>query len=169
MSSSRLKTVMRSLSKAPFGLNLIRRSFWLLCSIILLLVLACGGAPTGTPEPVIQSESGTVAESDTNATLSRTPDSPTSGVDAEATTDAPGTVDETAIEQHPLIPPDVPMVDRNIHSVPLEDIVFDTFGGSPLYLPLDQASDQDLAASGRNQTGLRAGLRGCWRLTVAGR
>ena len=34
------------------------------------------------------------------------------------------------------------MVDKSIHSVPLEDIVFDTFGGSPRFLPLDQASDE---------------------------
>ena len=35
----------------------------------------------------------------------------------------------------------VPMVDTTIHSVPLADIVFDTFGGFPRYLPLDQASE----------------------------
>ena len=38
------------------------------------------------------------------------------------------------------------MVDRSIHSVPLRDIVFDTFGGSPRFLPLDQASDADILA-----------------------
>jgi hypothetical protein len=38
-------------------------------------------------------------------------------------------------------PPEVPKVDRSIHSVPLADIVFDTFGGSPPSVPLDRASD----------------------------
>ena len=33
------------------------------------------------------------------------------------------------------------MLDTTIHSVPLADIVFDTFGGSPRYLPLDKASE----------------------------
>ena len=32
---------------------------------------------------------------------------------------------------------DVPTVDTSVHNVPLSDIVFDTFGGSPRYLPLD--------------------------------
>ena len=36
------------------------------------------------------------------------------------------------------------MVDRGIHSVLLQDIVFDTFGGSPRFLPLDQASNSDI-------------------------
>ena len=40
------------------------------------------------------------------------------------------------------MPLDVPMVDNSIHSVPLEDIVFDTFGGSPRFLPLDRVSDE---------------------------
>ena len=34
------------------------------------------------------------------------------------------------------------MVDKSIHSVPLENILFDTFGGSPRFLPLDSISDQ---------------------------
>ena len=36
------------------------------------------------------------------------------------------------------------MVDTSIHSVPLSDILFDTFRGSPRYLPLDRASESQI-------------------------
>lgn len=35
-------------------------------------------------------------------------------------------------------------MDKSIHSVPLRDILFDTFGGSPRFLPLDQATDDQI-------------------------
>ena len=34
------------------------------------------------------------------------------------------------------------MADVSLHSVPLEDIIFDTFGGSPRFVPLSRASEE---------------------------
>ena len=34
-----------------------------------------------------------------------------------------------------------PLADTSLHSVPLSDILFDTFGGSPRFLPLDRAKE----------------------------
>ena len=148
---------MRRKSTSPNEPRLFRRGPWLFGSLVLL---ACGSAatatspattsvrspetPTGTPEPAVVSGSGTLTESGTNATLSQAPDSANVGVEVEATADASGAAGETPSEQPSPTPPEVPMVDRSIHSVPLEDILFDTFGGSPRYLPLDQASDEDI-------------------------
>lgn len=39
-----------------------------------------------------------------------------------------------------------PLVDTSLHSVPLSDILFDTFGGSPRFLPLDRAKDDRILA-----------------------
>ena len=145
----------RASSIAP---KFLRRWPWLLGSLALLVVMACGGASSAsnsattsnrfpetrpaTPESAAQSESETLVGSETNTILSSTPDSPAGGAEVGATADAPGTVEESSTDELPSAPPEVPMVDRSIHSVPLGDIVFDTFGGSPRFLPLDQASDK---------------------------
>ena len=145
LSNAGSSIIMWNKRTSSIGPRLLRRWLWLLGSLALLVVMACGGAasatnpattsagsgetPTSTPGPAVQSESGTLAESDTGAKFPQTPDSPSGG-------------DETPANQPAPSPLEVPAVDRSIHSVPLEDIVFDTFGGSPRFLPLDQASDE---------------------------
>ena len=147
-------------NRNPFGPRLLRHGPWLLGSLVLLVVLACGGAatatspapsfspstgaPTGTAEPAVQSGSGTPAESSPNTPLTEPPDRPTAGAKVAATADVSPAANETPTEQAPPTPSEVPMVDRSIHSVTLEDIVFDTFGGSPRFLTLDQASNEDI-------------------------
>ena len=112
----------------------------------MLVLLACGSAATATnlaatsvrsaeivtstPDSAVEAESGT--------------SNPAADVALGATVDVFGTADETPTGQLSPLPLQVPMVDRSIHSVPLEDIIFDTFGGSPRFLPLNQASDEDI-------------------------
>ena len=95
-------------------------------SLVLLTFLACGGAATA---------------SNPGTTSGRSPEAP---IGTREPVIQSGTADETPTRQPASTPPEVPMVDRSIHSVPLEDILFDTFGGSPRFLPLDQASDEDI-------------------------
>ena len=90
-------------------MKLICRWPWLPGSLLLLVVIACGGAATAIPV--------TGSQATSNPSL---------------TTPAPQPTAE---------PLQVPMVDRSIHSVPLADILFDTFGGSPRFVPLDRAPD----------------------------
>ena len=151
---------MRINSTGPIGPGLLRLGPWLLGSIILLVVLACGGAatattplatlvvspetPTGIADSTAQSGSGTLAEVDKNTALYQTADIPPAGTEVGATIGVSGTIDETTNERLASRPPEVPVLDRSIHSVPLEDILFDTFGGSPRFLPLDQASDKHI-------------------------
>jgi hypothetical protein len=97
-------------------LKLAVRTRWAaLAAGLLVLVIACGGSGPTTPPriPTVQA---------TNAK-------------PEATSIVP--------EGSSVIPNIVPDVDRSIHSVPLEDILFDTFGTtSALVVPLSEISDE---------------------------
>ena len=120
--------------------RLLRRGPWLLVSLVALVVLACGGAatvanptpisaplsvvPADTQAPAAQSGSDPLPDSGTNTPRADTPDRPNPGGQAGASTDDSQATVETPTEQFPSIPPEVPMVDKSIHSVPLEDIVF---------------------------------------------
>ena len=105
---------------------------WLLFSLAMLGLWACGGTVTSTPAVSSNaSPAPTLVESATPAPDRSTATSqPT--VQPEAATPA-------AAAPGPAEP--VPVLDRSIHSVPLMDILFDTFGGTPRFLPLDQAAD----------------------------
>ena len=99
----------------------------LLGTLLLVAAAACGGADTSAPP---NSKAGFNAG---------TPDpAPAVAVEQNATpvpeptTAAPGRT------------PEPPLVDKTIHSVPLSDILFDTFGGSPRFLPLDVATEADI-------------------------
>ena len=155
LSNSRSKIAVGNVSMGSSRSNLLSKAFLLLGSLILFVVLACGSAvtstnpspeseltqetPVGTGEPVVQSGSEAFPGSDADTTPSETPDSSVSVAGDQ--TLVKSTV-EPPVEQPPEAPTEVPLVDKSIHSVPLEDIVFDTFGGSPRFLPLDQASDE---------------------------
>lgn len=82
---------------------------------LLVLTIACGGSDsTALPQ---------------NLTVQATDAKP------EPTSVAP--------EGSSVVPKLVPNVDRSIHSVPLEDILFDTFGTtSALFVPLSEISDE---------------------------
>ena len=77
------------------------------------------------------------------STLASDAPTPSAGSGGEVPSKQPiDSPETTGTEGRPAVPLDVPMVDNSIHSVPLEDIVFDTFGGSPRFLPLDRVSDE---------------------------
>ena len=67
---------------------------------------------------------------------------PSTGSDEEESSKPIATSEATGNQELPAVSLGVPMVDKSIHSVPLEDVVFDTFGGSPRFLPLDRISDE---------------------------
>lgn len=83
----------------------------------------CGG-PTAKPEPVsTAAPGGSSLQSATSEPVETPPEVPTSSSpEAE--------------------PGPVPMVDVSLHEVPLEDIIFDTFGGFPRFVPLSQADEE---------------------------
>ena len=157
LSNSRSKIAVGNVSVGSSKSNLLSRAFLLLGSLILFVVLACGSAatstnpppdsgltqdtPIGTGEQAVQSGSEAFAGSDADTTPSETSDS--TGSVAGDQTPITSTA-ESLVEQPPAVPTEVPLVDKSIHWVPLEDIVFDTFGGSPRFLPLDQASDEEI-------------------------
>ena len=90
---------------------------------LLAVVVAYGGSASG---------SGKSIGSATQA--------PAAGVQADSAKGAPF---PAAAEEGPETPLSVAIVDRSPHSVPLEDIVFDTFGvGGARYVPLSEATDQ---------------------------
>ena len=131
-----------------------RRSAWLLPGLILLVVAACGGAATATNPTA----SAVPANSDLDATpvptvgsgatdlpaLATDAPAPSTGSDEEESSKPIATSEATGNQELPAVSLGVPMVDKSIHSVPLEDVVFDTFGGSPRFLPLDRISDEGI-------------------------
>ena len=113
---------------------------WLLGGLVLLGIVACTGTATATLPPAATTPASAAPATSPAANNSieggnpNTPSSPEASPETNA----------TPVSSLPAAK--VPIVDRSIHSVPLEDIVFDTFGGSPRFLPLDRASDDDILA-----------------------
>ena len=115
---------------------------WLLFSLAMLELWACGGAasPT-TPVSSTLTPDPTAVESATSvpgqAIASRQP--PAQPETAIITALPPGS---TGLGPTGLGPTgSVPVLDRSMHTVPLRDILFDTFGGNPRFVPLDLATD----------------------------
>ena len=120
----------------------------------MLGVAACGGAATATNPTAL----AVPANGDPDATRvptvgsgatdlpAPTPDAPAPsiGSDEEESSKPIATSEATGSLTPPAVPLGVPMVDKTNHSVPLEDVVFDTFGGSPRFLPLDRISDEGI-------------------------
>ena len=105
---------MRGTILGRFGLYRGRRGTWLLLGLVVLLAItACGTAATST------GPSTETAPSD-NA--------------------PPASEGSTATPAPPVRLEDVPLVDTSISSVPLKDIVFDTFNGG--IVRLDQAPEE---------------------------
>ena len=110
----------------------------------MLSIVACGGAATATfppatttPASITPASSPVPSEAATDLIEGCNKNTPAKPVATSKTTP---TLDPSATQEK------IPIVDRGIHSVPLEDIVFDTFGGSPRFLPLERASDDDILA-----------------------
>ncbi len=101
-----------------FSRKLQASSRWAaLATAILVLAAACGGS-----DPTLAPDSSDAA---TQATAAK----------PEPTSVVP--------EGSSIVPKLVPDVDRSIHSVPLEDILFDTFGTtSARFVPLSEISDE---------------------------
>ncbi len=116
----------------------------LISNLILLGVIACGTAATATsPSPATALTPGPAPSSGPGGPgPSSTPTgSGGNGGGDERRSAAAAASGETPTPPPPGPPPEVPALDKSIHSVPLEDILFDTFGGSPPSIPLDRASD----------------------------
>lgn len=92
--------------------------------VFLMVLAACApaAAPTSLPAPIAAS-----------------PGSLASGWSRSAPTAAP---DGPLLSNTKAVPASVPTVDTSLHNVPLEDIVFDTFGGSPRFVPLSRAGEE---------------------------
>ena len=99
---------------------------WWLAALILMVLAAC--APSAgltslpdqspSPAPVVSSQERTTGQPAKPLATPTLADPPSSS------------------------PAPVPMVDVSLHDVPLEDIVFDTFGGSPRFVALSEASEE---------------------------
>ena len=91
--------------------------------VFLLVAVACGTSAT--------------------ATLPLSSPAPTAvGQEPQSTVPAPSSTIGSPIGTG-VVPASVPPLDTSISSVPLEDIVFDTFGSTPArFVRLDQASDE---------------------------
>ena len=103
---------------------------WRTAALFLMVLLACSpaAAPISLPEPV-SSPAPIAASPETGVSE---PIDPSPAVAPDGPT--PGMLE--------AVPVTVPMVDVSLYEVPLEDIVFDTFGGSPRFVPLSQASEE---------------------------
>ena len=114
----------RATHPARWGLG--RRGVPLLGGLLLLGVVACASAATSTsPPPTTATPSSILTTLATPAV-------------------APGTEPPFGGTSTPSPPSPVqgaPPVDTSVHSVPLEDIVFDTFGALSGNVPLDRASE----------------------------
>ena len=121
-----IKTLLQSPAKITGGPRLL-----LLVSLTLLGVWACGGSATSTPRaPDVATLVPTTEEPATSAGRQSTGQS-------ETVTPPDVPAGSTGSEPSSL----VPILDRTLHTVPLMDILFDTFGGQPRFVPLDLAAD----------------------------
>jgi len=112
-----------------------RRVGLLLGSVLMLVVLACGGATSTAP-----------STPDSQTATSGVPGATSSAYGDGGSTrfGLTGSTGGSATPQLAAAPPEVPTLDRTIHSEPLEDFLFDTFGGTPRFIPLDMASDETI-------------------------
>jgi len=127
----------------------------------LALIIACGGAsqpgdsaatPPESPAaamavPVVStsSPSATKGPSPAADTIASNPQSPSARAAAPFLQDTPTA---TPPKRGRVVIPEgeFPLVDISLHSVSLSDILFDTFGGSPRFLPLDRAKEDRILA-----------------------
>ena len=113
------------------------------------LMIACGTAaqvvdskPVATTAPLVSSALSDTAQASNPVPVSITPtlQSPTETADTSSRQETPAST--TPKRGRFVIPEgEFPLVDTSLHSVPLSDILFDTFGGIPRSLPLDRAKD----------------------------
>ena len=108
----------------------------LLFSLLLLGFWACGVAPA-PPIPAVAVKATPVPTLAAPAPLApvQEPRQPTAQPETATPTNAPPISSGRGPTRS------VPVLDRSLHTVPLMDILFDTFGGSPRFLPLDMATD----------------------------
>ena len=119
------------------------------------LIIACGGsaatpaeslaAATGVPFVSTSSPAATKGSSPAADTTPLNPRSPTARASAPSLQDTPTA---TPPKRGRVVIPvgEFPLVDTSLHSVSLSDILFDTFGGSPRFLPLDRAKEDRILA-----------------------
>ena len=113
------------------------------------LMIACGTAarpvdskPMATTAPLVSSALSHTAQASNSVPVSITPtfQSPTETTDTSYRQETPALT--TSKRGRVVIPEgEFPLVDTSLHSVPLSDILFDTFGGIPRSLPLGRAKD----------------------------
>ena len=125
-----VKTRLQSPAKFTGGPGL-----FLLVSLTLLGLWACGGSATSTPRaPDVLTPVPTLEQPATPAARQ-----PTSQLTGQPETVTAAEVPTGSTRSGP--PRLVPILDRTLHTVPLMDILFDTFGGQPRFVPLDLAAD----------------------------
>ena len=119
------------------------------------LIIACGGsaatpaespaAATGVPFVSTSSPAATKGSSPAADTTPLNPRSPTARASVPSLQDTPTA---TPPKRGRVVIPvgEFPLVDSSLHSVSLSDILFDTFGGSPRFLPLDRAKEDRILA-----------------------
>ena len=108
------------------------------------LMIACGTAaqpvdskPVATTAPLVSSALSDTAQASNPVPVSITP---TETADTSPRQETPASTNPK--RDRVVIPEgEFPLVDTSLHSVPLSDILFDTFGGIPRSLPLDRAKD----------------------------
>lgn len=110
------------------------RFAWAL-ALLLVVLTACSQqeTPPVEPQPTTASPSAKSNQQDAAGEPDRTSATQTPADREPAATAAGVQIADPAT---------VPMVDVSIHHVPLEDIIFDTFGGSPRFVPLSEAGDE---------------------------
>ena len=100
-----------------------------------------------TAVPVVSTSSPSATKGPTPAadTIASNPQSPSARAAAPFLQDTPTA---TPPKRGRVVIPEgeFPLVDISLHSVSLSDILFDTFGGSPRFLPLDRAKEDRILA-----------------------
>gem|GEM_PF-4281030 len=102
-------------------------------------------AATAVPVVSTSSPSATKGPSPAADTIASNPQSPSARAAAPFLQDTPTA---TPPKRGRVVIPEgeFPLVDISLHSVSLSDILFDTFGGSPRFLPLDRAKEDRILA-----------------------
>lgn len=120
--------------------NIIAHRARLLFGLALIGLWASGSSATATPAVSSQPTAAptAIASGSLASPTATTPDQPTAR--PGAATPTPDAAPPSSAVVGTTGP--VPVLDRSQHVVPLKDILFDTFGGSPRFIPLDEASDE---------------------------